>query len=87
MFIVLAGIFFATVLDFAALHDIYNDYLSKRVLESLEFGGVNEVPAWTETPGEWSLLKFSLTFKLFAILALLVLTFGMLKNEGDRGHT
>ncbi len=45
--------------DFLALHDIYNDYVSKDFVEILGLIVGSELPDWTATEGEWTLVQFS----------------------------
>lgn len=56
-------VFIFTVGDYLALHDIASDYVSKDVLQTLEVTA--ELPAWTETRGEWGMVNLSGFSRLF----------------------
>jgi hypothetical protein len=67
-------VFTLTILDFAALHDIKNEYISKGILVYLDITLSGDLPYWTATEGEWQLVAFSLYSRfLFFILNIIVL--------------
>lgn len=51
-------------LDFLALHDIRNDYVSAPVINRFMPATTSVLPEWTKTSGEWSLIRFSFVIKL-----------------------
>jgi len=51
-------------LDFLALHDIRNDYVSATVINQFSSATTTVFPEWTKTSGEWSLIRFSFVVKL-----------------------
>jgi len=55
--------FILTIGDFLALHDISHDYVSSQVLRSLDTSLLRELPAWTETKGEWAMVSVSVFFR------------------------
>ena len=67
-------VFILTLLDFAALHDIKNEYISKSILKYLNITLSSDPPYWTATEGEWQLVTFSLISRfLFLIFNIIVL--------------
>jgi hypothetical protein len=67
-------VLFLTILDFAALHDIKQDYVSKYILKYLNIVLSKELPDWTSTTGEWQIVTISLFLRFFYfILNILVL--------------
>jgi hypothetical protein len=67
-------VFLLTILDFAALHDIRQDYVSRYILNYLKIQLPDDLPSWTSTAGEWHLVAWSLYLRfLFLILNLIVL--------------
>ena len=64
-----AIVFILTLGDFLALHDIQRDYVSQGVFGSLETPLPQNLPEWTGTPGEWSLVRVS-NLARFAFLIL-----------------
>lgn len=67
-------------LDAMALSDIYHDYVSIRVLESIQLEVSNLLPDWSQTSGEWAMLLISLVLKLvFTIFILIALAKTMRK--------
>lgn len=50
-------------LDFLALHDIRNDYVSAPVIDRFMPATTSVLPEWTKTSGEWSLIRFSFIVK------------------------
>ncbi len=53
------AVFFLTLLDYLALHDIHKDYISPHALEYLEVTVSKELPDWTTTSGEWGIVNMS----------------------------
>jgi hypothetical protein len=69
-------VFILTILDFAALHDIKQDYISRYILNYLKINISNDLPNWTSTEGEWHVVSLSLYLRfLFFILNISVLVY------------
>lgn len=68
-------------LDFAALHDIRNDYISKEILEYLGVTLSGGVPAWTDNSGEWRYLSVSLILRGLLYSSSLVLLFYLYRKR------
>jgi len=69
-------VFILTLLDFAALHDIYKDYVSQSILDYLKIGTTQNLPEWTNTKGEWQVVTFSLIIRfLFLILNTILIIY------------
>ncbi|MBN1408854.1 MAG: hypothetical protein JW956_13740 [Calditrichaceae bacterium] len=69
-------VFMLTLLDFAALHDIKNDYVSQSILDYLKINTSQNLPEWTNTRGEWQVVTFSLITRfLFLILNTFILIY------------
>ncbi len=63
-----------TIFDFLVLHDIKNEYVSARILERLDIALSEELPEWTETKGEWLVVRISYLFRfVFFILCAVLL--------------
>jgi hypothetical protein len=62
-----------TVLDYLALHDIYKDYVSKAVLISLNIVVPKELPAWTNTELEWSMVTINYIMKTLVTIINIIL--------------
>ena len=77
------------VLDFMALHDIRNDYVSQQVMAQYASTASASLPGWTNAPMEWSILKFSFITKLlvtalfFSFLTALIINVRKLKNQAQ----
>jgi hypothetical protein len=67
-------IFLFSFLDFAALHDIGSDYISREILTYLDITTSKNLPDWTKTEGEWVVVTVSLFLRIiFLILNTFVL--------------
>ena len=65
-----------TLLDFAALHDIKKNYVSKSILDYLKIDTSQKLPEWTDTKGEWQVVSFSLFSRVsFYILNIIFLIY------------
>ena len=77
--------FLLTIADFLALHDIHNEYVSTRVLGYLDISLSGDLPEWTATKGEWSILRISYFFRfvffVFSFIVLYKLAAGLGKKE------
>jgi hypothetical protein len=82
--IIFIGLFLTLALDFAALHDINNEYISKNILKTLNVQLSKEVPAWTENKGEWDYLSISFIIKAVAYAVLLVITICFCRKEKSK---
>ena len=81
MLIIIVGLFISLVVDFAALHDIHNEYLSRKILETLEVTLPKKLPAWTENKGEWDYLTLSLIAKGIGFSVLLAIALRFYRKE------
>lgn len=63
---ILLGLFLLLFLDFAALHDIQKEYISKNILKFLDVQLSKDVPHWTRNEGEWNYLNISALLRLIA---------------------
>lgn len=79
MFVV--GFFIMLALDFAALHDIHNEYISKNILKTLDVQLSKEIPAWTENKGEWDYLSISFFVKAASYIALLAMGISLYRKN------
>lgn len=77
MIVIIVGLFITLALDFAALHDINNEYMSKNTLKSLDIQVSKDVPIWTENKGEWDYLTLSFIVKIisYSVLFLMAIWF------------
>lgn len=71
-----AIMFILTIGDFLALHDIYKDYVSTEILDYLNVTLDKELPAWTNTEGEWSLVTFGFISR-FGLLVVNLIILGL----------
>jgi hypothetical protein len=61
-------------LDFLALHDIRNDYVSNSVIDRFSPSTLSVLPEWSGTLGEWAIVQTSFLIKLIiAVITLIVL--------------
>ncbi len=66
---------FVTVLifvDFLALSDINQDYVSTNVLELIEVDISNELPEWASAKLEWGFIKLSLLLKSIFMVVIII---------------
>ena len=77
---ILCGIFFISIVfSFLAMHDIFNDYLSKKVLISENIlENTERLPDWTECKGEWNVLQIDLIIRIVFLLVVIV---GLIKSN------
>lgn len=81
-------IFLFSLLDFASLHDIGNDYVSQKILTYLEITPSKILPDWTKTEGEWLVVTISLFLRfIFLILNTFVLYYYHKKIIPKINHT
>ena len=81
-------VFILTILDFAALHDIKQDYVSRYILNYLKINLSNDLPDWTSTEGEWHVVSLSLYLRfLFLILNTTVLVYYFKKLASNKNST
>jgi hypothetical protein len=77
--------FLLTIGDFLALHDISRDYVSSQVLRSLNTSLAENLPAWTGTGLEWTVVRVSFIFRAgFLLVNAVTLAFlaRALKSRG-----
>jgi len=73
-------IFFLTVFDFIALHDIKNDYVSRHILDSLNITLSGSLPFWTSTTIEWQIVTISFYSRLIFIIANIIIVVMFIRN-------
>lgn len=62
------------ILDFLALHDIRNDYVSNSVIDRFSPNTLSVLPEWSRTMGEWAIVQTSFLIKLVvAVITMIVL--------------
>ena len=64
-----------TIGDFLALNDIWHDYVSRQVIESVGDNVLAKLPAWSETKLEWRMVQIS---ELTGLLYLLISSFTLM---------
>ena len=70
------------LLDYMALHDIRNDYISHATLEHLGFEGASDLPAWTNTQMEWAVVTIGFYGKtLLTMINIILLVFIVRKGK------
>ena len=69
-----------TIMDFLALHDIRQDYLSKEIIDYLDLTISGEIPDWTETTGEWQLVGISFVSRFFFFIFIIILLLNYMKK-------
>lgn len=82
--ILVVGLFLTLALDFAALHDIHNEYISKNILKALDVQLSKEVPSWTENKGEWDYLSISFIVKTVTYAMLLIMAIYFYRKEENQ---
>jgi hypothetical protein len=86
-FIVCIALILLTVFDFASLHDIKRDYISRSVVGYLDIQTTNELPEWTITPGEWQIVTISLCLRsLFFIMIAVILGYTIRQSFRMNNH-
>ena len=78
-------VFLLTLLDFAALHDIKQDYVSKKILNYLNLTLSDDLPDWTSTTGEWQIVKFSFYLRFIFFIVNIILLALIIYHRGLRG--
>ncbi len=73
--------FLFTIADFLALHDIKNEYVSPRVLESLDITLSDDLPEWTSTQGEWQVVRISYLFRAFFFIFCVYALYWLIYRE------
>lgn len=64
---------FCLLLDWAANHDILNDYASKSVINRFIPDHAKLLPEWTNTSGEWMIIHLSYLVQLAVSITLFIL--------------
>ena len=59
-------------LDFLALHDIRNDYVSNSVIDRFSPNTLSVLPVWSGTMGEWAIVQTSFLIKLIVVVITLI---------------
>lgn len=73
MILLLLVLGFCLLLDWAANHDILNDYASKSVINRFATDKAGAFPEWTNTTGEWMIIHFSYLTQLALAITMFVL--------------
>ena len=68
------------MVDFLALHDIRQDYVSKGIIDYLGLTISGEIPDWTETTGEWQLVGISFVSRFLFFIFMIVLLLSYMKK-------
>ncbi len=58
--------------DYLALHDIHQDYVSTTVLEYLQINISDELPDWTSAELEWGWVRISLLLKTILVVVIII---------------
>jgi hypothetical protein len=74
-------VFIMTIIDFAALHDIKQDYVSQSILHDLDINLSGELPWWTSTKGEWGVVSLSLIFRFVFLIINFAVLFQYIKKD------
>ena len=68
------------LLDFLALHDIRNDYVSYSVIDQFAANSRKALPLWSGTSSEWAFVHVSYLIKLI-VAGLSIITLGILRRK------
>jgi len=73
------------MVDFLALHDINNDYLSPALLAKLSLADADTIESWMSCQGEWKVIEYSFILKtLFSMINVVLLTLCSFKLGRER---
>jgi len=61
-------VFLLTLTDFLALHDIFNDYASPKVISRFCASDPTGLPHWTRTTMEWQMVNISYVARFFFLI-------------------
>lgn len=61
-----------SLVDFLALADIHQDYVSTKVLESFQINVADKLPDWSSTKLEWTWIRASFLLRLFSVVFIFV---------------
>ena len=73
-------VFLMTILDYLALHDIRQDYLSRDMIEYFDITFSEELPDWTTTNGEWKMVEISLVSRFFFYILVIIVLVNYMKK-------
>jgi len=59
-------------LDFLALHDIRNDYVSNSVIDRFSPNTLSVLAVWSGIMGEWAIVQTSFLIKLIVVVITLI---------------
>lgn len=79
MFVITIFCLIMVAVDFLALHDIKNDYVSPGVLSSYELK-LPEAADWTRASLEWTSVRVSWFLKLILLIVNIVVIFKLERN-------
>lgn len=87
-FVVMVVLLPLSLVDYAALHDIWWDYASETLVKRFSYSGVERWPEWTRAEGEWVLVRGSLIIRTSLIVLNLALLGTVLRRQRvDRRET
>jgi hypothetical protein len=73
-FILAIFVFVLIFVDFLALMDIHQDYVSQKVLELIQVDITDKLPDWASTNLEWNFIRLSLMLKsVFMVIIIIAL--------------
>jgi len=82
LFFCIAILFFC-ITDFMALTDILHDYASPQVVDRFGNTFSRELPDWTNTSGEWSMVNLSFAFRFISSFLLMFVLIFLLRRTKE----
>jgi hypothetical protein len=74
--------FLLTLCDFLAFHDIKKEYVSTSILERLNIALSEDLPEWTSTKGEWTVVRINYFFRFFFFILCAILLYELNNRRG-----
>jgi hypothetical protein len=56
----------SSVFSYMAMHDIFHDYVSKKIVKSAD------IPLWTDCRGEWTVVRIDFIIRIIFLIILLI---------------
>lgn len=78
--------FLVTILNILALHDIHNDYVSQKVLESSGVSTAQKLPAWSQCPLEWTALTVGSLILIVSLIFLIITLIKIKSSTAKKGE-
>jgi hypothetical protein len=78
--------FLLTIADFLALHDVHNEYVSTGILKSLNISLSGDLPEWTDTKGEWGILRVSYIFRFIFFVFFFIVLYKLVNGLKNKIH-